>query len=99
MESLVVAYIGLGANLGNRENSIREAVRLMSETPGIRVLQVSRLLETSPIGPQDQPLFLNGVAAIETTLKPLLLLDCLQSIEERLGRVRGEHWGPRTIDL
>ena len=94
----VLCYIGLGANLGDREENIRRALELLRETPGVRVLKVSTLEETEPIGPA-QPRYLNGVAAIETRLEPLDLLDRLQAIETRLGRARKERWGARTIDL
>jgi 2-amino-4-hydroxy-6-hydroxymethyldihydropteridine diphosphokinase len=92
------AYIGLGSNLGDRDANIRRALDLLRQTPGIRVVQISQLEETTPIGPA-QPTYLNGVAAVETTLSPLALLDRLQQIEECLGRVRTERWGARTIDL
>lgn len=95
----VIAYIGLGSNLGNREGFIRQAIEWMAKTSGIRVIKVSSLVETKPIGPQNQPDFLNGVASIETRLTPIALLDCLQAMEDKLGRVREGRWGPRTIDL
>jgi 2-amino-4-hydroxy-6-hydroxymethyldihydropteridine diphosphokinase len=88
------AYVGLGANLGDREQSIRDAV---SALPGVVV--VSTLRETDPVGVIDQPKFLNGVAALETELQPQELLDLLLAVERRLGRERRERWGPRTIDL
>jgi 2-amino-4-hydroxy-6-hydroxymethyldihydropteridine diphosphokinase len=94
----VVCYIGLGSNIGDRQENIRRALELLRESPGVRVQKVSLVEETQPIGPA-QPNFLNAVAAIETSLEPLDLLDRLQAIETRLGRVRGERWGPRTIDL
>jgi len=88
------AYVGLGANLGDREQSIRDAVAAL---PGVVV--VSTLRETNPVGVIDQPKFLNGVAALETELQPQALLDLLLAVERRLGRERRERWGPRTIDL
>jgi 2-amino-4-hydroxy-6-hydroxymethyldihydropteridine diphosphokinase len=94
----VTAYIGLGANLGDRRENIRRALELLDETPGIQVANVSSLEETAPIGP-PQPAYLNGVAVIETTLDPLALLDRLQEIEVSIGRVRTERWGARTLDL
>ena len=95
------AYVGLGANLGEREATIRRAVELLAETPGVAVVAVSTLRETDPVGYADQPRFLNGVAALETTLAPRALLECLLAVERELGRVRGEgpRFGPRTIDL
>jgi 2-amino-4-hydroxy-6-hydroxymethyldihydropteridine diphosphokinase len=91
---VTLAYVGLGANLGDREGTIRAAV---AEMPG--VVAVSTLRETDPVGITDQPRFLNGVAALETELKPRELLDVLLAVERRLGRERGQRWGPRTIDL
>ena len=88
------AYIGLGANLGDREGSIRRAAEL------IGALRVSPVVETEPWGYENQPRFLNAVAEIETSLTPRQLLDHLLDVERRLGRERiGPRWGPRTIDL
>jgi 2-amino-4-hydroxy-6-hydroxymethyldihydropteridine diphosphokinase len=94
------AYVGLGANLGEREATIRAACEALSAEAGIEVVAVSTLRETEPVGVGEQPLFLNGVAALDTTLEPGALLDRLLAVEERFGRVRvaGEH-GPRTLDL
>ena len=93
------AYIALGANLGLREETLRRAVQLLDDTEHVDVLAVSELRETDPVGLVDQPRFLNGVAAIDTTLSARELLDTLLGVERRLGRVRGERWGPRTVDL
>jgi 2-amino-4-hydroxy-6-hydroxymethyldihydropteridine diphosphokinase len=95
------AYVGLGANLGDREKTIRRAVELLGGEPGIEVLAVSRLRETDPVGYLDQPRFLNGAAALETNLPPRELLGRLLAIERVLGRERGSgpRFGPRTIDL
>ena len=94
-------YVGLGANLGDREATVRRAVELLAATPGIELVAVSTLRETDPVGYADQPRFLNGVAALETELAPRGLLDRLLAVERELGRVRGEgpRFGPRTIDL
>ena len=91
---MTIAYVGLGANLGDREGTIRAAV---AQLPG--VVAVSPLRETDPVGVTEQPRFLNGVAALETELSPRELLDVLLAVERRLGRERRERWGPRTIDL
>jgi len=91
---VTIAYVGLGANLGDREATIRAAVAAL---PGVSA--VSTLRETDPVGFTDQPRFLNGVAALETELAPRELLDVLLEVERRLGRERRERWGPRTIDL
>jgi 2-amino-4-hydroxy-6-hydroxymethyldihydropteridine diphosphokinase len=96
----VRAYVGLGANLGDREATIRRAVALLDASHGIRVTAVSTLRETEPWGPVEQPPFLNGAVEIETELEPRALLDVLLAVERRLGRTRdGERFGPRTIDL
>jgi 2-amino-4-hydroxy-6-hydroxymethyldihydropteridine diphosphokinase len=93
------AYVGLGANLGDRQEFIDRAVTLLAATDGVQVLAVSELRETDPVGLLEQPRFLNGAAAVETTLSARELLEALLGIERTLGRVRGERWGPRTIDL
>ncbi|MBA3374811.1 MAG: 2-amino-4-hydroxy-6-hydroxymethyldihydropteridine diphosphokinase [Gaiellaceae bacterium] len=94
------AYVGLGGNLGPTEVTLLRAVDLLAVEPGIEILAVSQLRETDPIGTADQPTFLNGAVALETTLGPRELLDALLRVEQELGRVRGgERWGPRTIDL
>ena len=97
---MTTAYVGLGANLGDREATIRAAVEALSADEGIEVADLSTLRETEPVGVGEQPLFLNGVVALDTTLSARELLDCLLEIEQRFGRVRisGEH-GPRTLDL
>ena len=91
---MTVAYVGLGANLGDREATIRAAIAAL---PG--VVAVSALRETDPVGVVDQPRFLNGAARLETDLSARELLDALLAIERELGRERRERWGPRTIDL
>jgi len=94
------AYVGLGANLGDRHRTIARAVDLLSSSSGVRVVRCSSLRETAPVGYTEQPMFLNGVALLATTKSPLRLLDCLLTIEEELGRTRdGPRFGPRTIDL
>jgi 2-amino-4-hydroxy-6-hydroxymethyldihydropteridine diphosphokinase len=93
------AYVGLGANLGPREETIRRAVELLERTPGVDVVAVSELRETDPVGVVDQPRFLNGAVALETTLAARELLDLLLDVERELGRVRTERWGPRVVDL
>ena len=94
------AYVGLGANLGDREGTLRRALDLLGEEPGIEVVALSELRETDPVGVVDQPPFLNGAAALDTSLSARGLLDALLSVELALGRVRdGTRWGPRTVDL
>ena len=93
------AYVALGANLGDRERSLREAVDRLGRIPGIVVRRLSPVYETDPVGYTDQPAFLNMAAAIGTELEPLDLLRALLAIEREMGRVRKVRWGPRTIDL
>ena len=93
------AYVGLGANLGPREVTLLRAADLLAAADGVEVVAVSQLRETEPVGLVEQPPFLNGAVAIDTSLTPRALLDLLLEIERSLGRVRGERWGPRTIDL
>jgi len=96
---VTVAYVGLGANLGAREETLRRALELLAAADGVSLLAVSQLRETEPVGVVDQPPFLNGAVALETTHTPRELLDLLLTIEASLGRVREERWGPRTVDL
>jgi 2-amino-4-hydroxy-6-hydroxymethyldihydropteridine diphosphokinase len=96
----VRAYVGLGANLGDREGTIRLALELLDERAGIRVVAVSTFRETQPVGYLDQPRFVNAAAELDTTLAPDELLDALLAVERELGRTRdGPRFGPRTIDL
>ena len=94
------AYVALGANLGDRERTLRAAVDALAAEDGIEVVAVSTLRETEPVGVGEQPRFLNGAAELETTLTSRELLARLLAVEQRFGRVRfpGEH-GPRTLDL
>jgi 2-amino-4-hydroxy-6-hydroxymethyldihydropteridine diphosphokinase len=94
------AYVGLGANLGDRERTLRAAVEALAAEEGIEVVAVSTLRETEPVGVGEQPPFLNGAVELETTLTARELLDRLLAVEQGFGRVRirGEH-GPRTLDL
>ncbi|MFL5736839.1 MAG: 2-amino-4-hydroxy-6-hydroxymethyldihydropteridine diphosphokinase [Actinomycetota bacterium] len=93
------AYAGLGSNLGDRLANLRDAVLALSATPGVRVQRSSSVYETSPVGGPEQGDFLNAVVEISTDLEPHALLKALQRIENELGRVRAERFGPRTIDL
>jgi 2-amino-4-hydroxy-6-hydroxymethyldihydropteridine diphosphokinase len=96
----VRAYVGLGANLGDREGTIRRALELLDERAGIRIVGVSTFRETEPVGYLDQPRFVNAAAELDTTLAPRELLDALLAVERELGRMRGgPRFGPRTIDL
>ncbi len=92
--------IGLGANLGDREATIRTALELLEAGGDMEIAAVSSLRETDPVGYEDQPKFLNGAAVLHTELSPRELLERLQEVENRLGRDRkGPRYGPRTIDL
>ena len=95
------AYIGLGANLGDRDATLRAAVELLAAEPGVAVVAVSSFVETEPWGYADQPRFLNGACAVETELDPAALLIRLLAVERQLGRTRGDghRFGPRTVDL
>ena len=94
------AFVGLGANLGERETALHRALELVAAEPGIEVVAVSSFRETEPVGYADQPAFLNAAVAIETELSPRNLLERLLAVERRLGRTRGgPRYGPRTIDL
>jgi 2-amino-4-hydroxy-6-hydroxymethyldihydropteridine diphosphokinase len=93
------AFVGIGSNLGDREGYLRRAIDLLSAEDGIEVVAVSTLRETEPVGPVPQGPFLNGAVRIATTLSPRDLLGRLLAVEQGLGRVRLERFGPRTIDL
>jgi 2-amino-4-hydroxy-6-hydroxymethyldihydropteridine diphosphokinase len=93
------AFVGIGSNLGDREGNLRQAVELLSAEDGIDVVAVSEIRETDPVGPVEQGPFLNAAIRIKTDLGPRELLERLLAVEQRLGRVRRERWGPRTIDL
>jgi 2-amino-4-hydroxy-6-hydroxymethyldihydropteridine diphosphokinase len=92
-------FIGLGSNLGEREENLRAALNRISSLEGTQVVRVSALRETPPWGVEDQPAFLNAVAEIRTALEPEALLDAVKRIEGELGRVPSFRWGPRLIDL
>ena len=93
------AYIGLGANLGDPQRTLRSALRGLDDVPGTRCLRSSRFYLNPPLGPQNQNYYTNAVAELETGLDPMQLLAWLQDLERRHGRVRGRRWGPRTLDL
>ncbi len=94
------AYVGLGSNLGDRERTLRQALRLLDQLDGIQVAAVSSFHETEPVGgPPGQPRFLNAAAWLRVDIAPEALLDHLMSVEAALGRERRERWGPRTLDL
>ncbi|MBI0422540.1 2-amino-4-hydroxy-6-hydroxymethyldihydropteridine diphosphokinase [Acinetobacter sp. ACIN00229] len=92
----ITTYIGLGSNLGDSRQILSEAIAKLKT---LGVVKVSRLYQSPPMGPQDQPNYLNAVAELNTDLAPLDLLDHLQRFEQEAGRVRLRRWGERTLDL
>jgi 2-amino-4-hydroxy-6-hydroxymethyldihydropteridine diphosphokinase len=88
----VIAYVGLGANLGDPEVQLREALKRLNDAPEVEVTRVSAFYRNPPLGPPDQPWYVNAVARIRTRLGPEELLRLLQQVETALGRVRGERW-------
>ena len=94
------AWLGLGANLQHPANQLKEALVRLGESDGIEINKVSSFYRTPPWGDDQQDNFINAVVSIETSLSPLSLLHCLQSIENTMGRRRtGRQWGPRIIDI
>lgn len=92
-----IAYIGIGSNIGDRKGNCLQAVEFLAEAG--RVIAVSSLYYTEPVGYGEQEDFINAVAALETDCSPTELLASCQAIEDRLGRRRSVRWGPRTADL
>lgn len=95
----VRAALGLGSNLGDRRALLTAALESLRDEPGVEVVAVSSLVETDPVGDVAQPDFLNAVVVVDTSLAPLELLALAQRCEQDAGRVRGERWGPRTLDV
>ncbi|MFG6158433.1 2-amino-4-hydroxy-6-hydroxymethyldihydropteridine diphosphokinase [Halomonas sp. 1390] len=93
------AWIGLGSNLDGPHEHVARALEELNRLPLTRRIAASRLYASRPVGPADQPDYVNAVAHLATRLSPLALLDQLQALEQRHGRVRGRRWGPRTLDL
>lgn len=99
-DKIVTAFLGLGSNLGDRFDALRQARSALQGLTGVRVTGSSALYETEPIGgPQEQPCYYNAVVQIATELAPELLLERCLGVEAALGRERLERWGPRTIDI
>jgi len=97
---LITAYIGLGSNLANPAEQIKSARTAITRIAGVQELAFSSLYHSAPMGPQDQPDYVNAVICVATDLPPIDLLRCLQRIENDHGRVRKtERWGARTLDL
>ncbi|MBI4686200.1 MAG: 2-amino-4-hydroxy-6-hydroxymethyldihydropteridine diphosphokinase [Nitrospirae bacterium] len=93
-----IAYIGIGSNLGSREENCEKAIDLLAKS-GIKVLKRSSMIETEPWGIKEQPKFINMALETETKISPQDLLRTLKDIEKAMGRTEAEHWGPRIIDL
>lgn len=94
-----LAYVALGANLADPVAQLRAALEALARLPQSRLLRASSLYRTAPVGIAGQPDFVNAVAALETTLAPLSLLDALFAVEGQFGRRRDFHHAPRTLDL
>ena len=97
---MAVCYLGIGSNLGDRIKNIKLAIQKINSLKNTKVLKLSRIIETTPVGgPARQPKFLNAALKISTNLPPVNLLNKLKTIEKGLGRKKGARWGPRLIDL
>ncbi|MGR5449548.1 2-amino-4-hydroxy-6-hydroxymethyldihydropteridine diphosphokinase [Vibrio sp. PNB22_3_1] len=97
---MITAYIAVGSNLADPVSQANVAIEALKTLPNSEFIQASLLYSSTPMGPQNQPDYINAVVAINTNLMPLELLNCTQAIEQEQGRVRkDERWGPRTLDL
>ena len=93
------AYLALGSNLGDRARNLQTAIDSLAAVPKVTVVAASSVYETDPLGGPDQGRFLNAVVAVDTELTPRELLGVAHNLEHDAGRVRVEHWGPRTLDV
>lgn len=96
---MTTCYVALGSNLEDPLRQLRAATVALGQLPGTRLLAASRIVRSVAVGPGEQPDYLNAVARLDTRLAPMALLDYLQAIEARQGRIRTERWGARTLDL
>jgi 2-amino-4-hydroxy-6-hydroxymethyldihydropteridine diphosphokinase len=96
---LATVYLSLGSNLGDRLQYLKEAIQRIEAPDRISIKKISPMYETAPVGYKNRPQFLNLVLKVNTSLKPLPLLECLLTIEEKMGRKRSGKWGPRNIDV
>ena len=96
---MTIAYIGLGSNMNSPVKQIKSAITSIEEIISTKIIGMSSLYKSKPVGPQNQDDYINAVIKIETKLVPYQLLACLHDIEEQHGRIRKEHWGPRILDL
>ncbi len=99
MNKREAVYIGLGSNLADPRSQLENALQELDDLPETMLTAASSLYVSEPLGPADQPDYLNAVACISTALEPLALLDALQALESAHQRSRQRHWGPRTLDL
>ena len=99
MSEAVRAYVALGSNLGDRAGYLQGAVDALARARGVRVVAVSRVYETVPVGGPAQDAYLNAVVALDTEREPYALLALAHELERAAQRVRGERWGPRTLDV
>ena len=95
----MIAYLCLGSNLNNPETQVQQALQKLREDPNIRILKSSTLIQTKPVGNLNQPDFYNKVIEVETSYSSDELLQKALNLENQMGRVRSEHWGPRIIDI
>ena len=98
-QSRNICIISIGSNMGDKEKYLNDAVKALMDSPFTEVLKTSSFMKTKPYGNEDQDDFLNGILEISTVLRPHELLDFLHEIENKAGRERKEHWGPRTLDM
>ena len=96
---MVKVYIGLGSNLDDPQSQLKRAIIELGMIPSSSITKTSSFYESKPVGPKDQPDYINAVVELDTELTAVVLLDYLQGIENEHGRVRGQKWGARTLDL
>ncbi len=96
---MIKVYIGLGSNLDDPQTQLKEAIISLEMIPSSSVVKTSSFYKSKPVGPQDQPDYINAVVELDTELSAQVLMDYLQGIENKQGRVRKQKWGPRTLDL
>lgn len=96
---MINVYIGLGSNLGDPQAQLKKAIISIEMIPSTHVVKTSSFYSSQPVGPQDQPDYVNAVVELETELSAHVLLDYLQGIENEQGRMREKKWGARTLDL
>ena len=96
---MVKVYIGLGSNLNDPQSQLKKAIISLEMVPSTTVVRTSSFYKSKPVGPQDQPDYINAVVELDTELSAQVLMDYLQGIENKQGRVRKQKWGPRTLDL